>query len=197
MTETKNIIKALFDFQQSCPAIKKESEAKGAKFSYKYGGLPHIMEVIKPHLKKASLVVTQPIGYEDGGSFVKTIVAHSESGEVLDSYLLIPNVEFAQMNVVQSAGAVITYMRRYALMSILGLVTEDDDTDAQGTVTKQSDDKPPMGVTIFREQCILLNREPYQEKRRAHANELLKRYMISPEHRKQFQEIVNQGDIKA
>ena len=191
----KNITKALFDFQQSCPTIKKEKQAGQGNFTYKYGSLPHIIEDIKPHLKKANLVFTQPITYGEEGQCVTTIIFHPESGESINSKMLLREVEFKGMNSVQSAGAVITYVRRYALMSILGLATDEDDTDAQGVVTT-SDDKAPMGVTIFKEQCDLLNREPDKEKRRAHANDLLKRYKISADHRAQFQEIVNQRDIK-
>lgn len=58
-----------------------------------------------------------------------------------------------------------------------------------------NEEKPTMGVTIFNEQCNLLNREPDKEKRRAHANELVKRYKISPTHRAQLGDIVNQRDI--
>lgn len=148
-TENKTLnlglVKALFDFQQACPAIKKDSTAQGTKFTYKYGGLPHIIEIIKPHLKKAGLVFTQTTDLlvnVEGGECLKTILYHVESGETLESTMYLPNIEFQQMNVVQSKGAIITYMRRYSLMSILGLVTEDDDTDAVGKTKSKTTSKP-------------------------------------------------------
>lgn len=131
-TPVKGIVKALADFQQACPSISKESKAGQGSFSYKYGSLPHIIETIKPHLKKAGLVFTQPISYREGAQFIYTTVYDVKTGEKIESKMLLPEIEFKGMNAVQSGGAVITYIRRYTLMSILGLVTDDDDTDAQG-----------------------------------------------------------------
>lgn len=147
-TPVKGIVKALAEFQQNCPAIKKESTAGTGSFSYRYGSLPHIIDTIKPHLKKAGLVFTQPISYREGAQFIYTTVYCTKTGEKIESKMLLPEIEFKGMNAVQSGGAVITYIRRYTLMSILGLVTEDDDTDAQGKTepkrkaTKGSTDKP-------------------------------------------------------
>jgi len=128
----KGIVKALSEFQQACPAIKKDSTAKGTKFTYKYGSLPHVLEEIKPHMKKAGLTFTQPIVFRDGNEFIYTTLYHVESGEKIESKMLLPEFEFDQMNKIQSKGSVITYYRRYALMAILGIVAEEDDNDAQG-----------------------------------------------------------------
>lgn len=137
----KGIVKALFEFQQSVPAIKKESKAGQGNFTYKYGSLPHIIEVIKPHLKKAGLCYSQPISYREGAQFIYTTLYDTKSGEKIESKMLLPDVEFKGMNVVQSGGAVITYVRRYALMSLLGLVSEDDDNDAQGSTKSKRESK--------------------------------------------------------
>ena len=131
-TPVKGIVSALAKFQQACPAIKKESKAGAGNFTYKYGSLPHIIEVIKPHLKAAGLVFTQPINYREGAQFIYTTLYDVKTGEKIESKMLLPEIEFKGMNVIQSGGAVITYIRRYSLMAILGLVTEDDDTDAVG-----------------------------------------------------------------
>jgi len=138
--KSASVYAALAVFQQDCPAIKKESKAEAGdgKWSYKYGSLPHIIEEIKPHLKKAGLVFSQPIVTREGVEYILTNVVHVDSAEMIDSKIELPKEEFKGMNVVQSKGAIITYMRRYALMSILGLVTEDDDTDAQGETKAKS-----------------------------------------------------------
>lgn len=128
----KSIVEALAVFQQACPAIKKDSTATGTKYTYKYGSLPHVLETIKPHMKKAGLTFSQPIIWVDGIQFISTRLYHVESGERMESRMMLPEYEFAQMNAIQSKGSVITYFRRYALMSILGIVAEEDDNDAQG-----------------------------------------------------------------
>lgn len=126
----KNIYKAIADFQQEVPVIHKGTSGYG----YSYADLPAIFEVINPLMKKHGLGFYQ--GVE--GSAVKTVVFHVESGEQVESSTDIPQgVSLAKMNDFQVLGSAITYIRRYALSAMLGLVT-DKDTDASGEQTKKA-----------------------------------------------------------
>ena len=120
----KNLFKALAAFQQEVPTIHKGTQGYG----YSYAELSTILEKINPLLKKHGLGFTQPIC----GQSVKTIIFHSESGETIECATDIPQgVNLKGMNEFQVLGSAITYIRRYALSSALGLVT-DKDTDASG-----------------------------------------------------------------
>lgn len=130
-TPPATLFAALAQFQSQCPAIKKDSEA-GTKFKYKYGSLPHVLDEIKTHMAAAGLGFTQPIVTVDEKEFIKTILFHVADDKTLESMIELPDFKFDQMNVMQSKGSIITYLRRYALMSILGIVAEEDDNDAQG-----------------------------------------------------------------
>ena len=124
----KNLFKSLAEFQQEVPTIHKATQGYG----YTYADLPKIFEVINPLLKKHGLGFTQLIN----GAELVTIVFHIESGETLESKTTIPqNVALKGMNDFQVLGSAITYLRRYALSSALGLVT-DKDTDAGGEQIK-------------------------------------------------------------
>lgn len=84
-------------------------------------------------MKKNGLGFTQVFDHLENGSSLVTHIFHIESGETLSSELKIPtNVVLAKMNEFQVLGSGITYLRRYALSAILGLVT-DKDTDAGET----------------------------------------------------------------
>jgi len=144
----KNLLKKLASFQQECPVILKATEAKGEKFSYSYADLPSILEVINPLLKKHKLMFTQPLEFDQGVRYIRTIIYDLESEETLESRVDVPEVSFAQMNDYQALGSGITYMRRYALSSILGIVT-DKDTDAQG----DQDKRPWLGQKEFDLAC--------------------------------------------
>jgi hypothetical protein len=122
----KNLIKALSDFQNDCPIIHKDTKGH----NYTYADLPQIFSVINPLLKKHKLCFTQLL--QDNG--IKTILFHVESGEQMESHTPIPLVKLGAMNEYQSYGSGVTYFRRYALSSMLGLVT-DKDTDAAGSST--------------------------------------------------------------
>lgn len=128
----KNIYKALADFQQEVPVILKETSGYG----YKYADLPAIFEIINPLLKKHGLGFTQGVTIAGQDNIledvIETTLFHIESGEIIKSITRIPKgVSLKGINDFQVLGSAITYIRRYALSSMLGLVT-DKDTDASG-----------------------------------------------------------------
>jgi hypothetical protein len=130
-----NLYKALAGFQQEVPVIHKGTSGYG----YSYADLPAIFETINPLLKKHGLGFYQSVN----GTKIDTTVFHIESGEIITSSTDIPqNVQLAKMNEFQVLGSAITYIRRYALSAMLGLVT-DKDTDASGEQVK-SDLKPTV-----------------------------------------------------
>lgn len=124
----KNLYKKIAEFQQEVPVILKDTSGYG----YKYADLPAIFDVINPLLKKYQLGFFQAVDNIDGKNSIKTVVFDIESGEQIESNTLIPEgVQLAKMNDFQVLGSAITYIRRYALSSMLGLIT-DKDTDASG-----------------------------------------------------------------
>lgn len=125
----KNIYKALAEFQQEVPVILKDTSGYG----YKYADLPAIFEVINPLMKKHGMGFYQGVdSSNDNLPYIKTVIFHIESGEEIKSETMIPQgVALKGMNDFQVLGSAITYIKRYALSSLLGLVT-DKDTDASG-----------------------------------------------------------------
>ena len=131
----KNLFKALADFQQEVPIIHKGTSGYG----YSYADLPDTIEIINPYLAKNKLAFTQLVGSAN----VKTIIFHWESGESLETTTDIPQgVTLKGMNDFQVLGSAITYIRRYALSSALGLVT-DSDPDANGVKEKPTQQSQP------------------------------------------------------
>lgn len=129
----KNLFKALANFQQEVPVIHKCTTGYG----YSYADLPAIFETINPLLKKHGLGFTQSVMPD----YIETTVFHADSGEFIKSNTNIPQgVQLKGMNEFQVLGSAITYIRRYALSSILGLVT-DKDTDAAGEQVKKETPK--------------------------------------------------------
>jgi hypothetical protein len=123
----QTLLKSLAEFQYECPIIHKDTSG----FNYTYADLPKIISTIMPLMKKHKLCFSQPLE----GTQLRTIIYHTETGESIESTTEIPIIELAKMNVYQSFGSGITYYRRYALSSILGLVT-DKDIDAAGEQVK-------------------------------------------------------------
>lgn len=91
-------------------------------YSSKYADLEAVMAVSRGPLSKHGLCVTQVIRPTERGSVLVTILGHS-SGQWIRSETPIK----PEKNGIHAIASAITYMRRYAYMSIVGISTEDDD----------------------------------------------------------------------
>ena len=135
----KHLFKSLAAFQQEVPVIHKGTQG----FGYSYADLPAIFEKINPLLAKHGLGFTQLLNSKEGENYLVTVIFHVETGESIESQTIIPQVTLKGMNDYQSFGSGVTYFRRYALSSALGLVT-DKDTDASGEQVKHEPKKPSI-----------------------------------------------------
>ena len=150
----KNLYKSLANFQQEVPTIHKATQG----FGYTYADLTAIYKVINPLMKKNGLGFTQLL--QDNK--MVTIVFHIESGETIESKTDIPmNVQLKGMNDFQVMGSAITYLRRYSLSSVLGLVT-DKDTDAGGEqVSKPKDERESLTNDRFEKAVEKIRNKQY------------------------------------
>ncbi len=131
-----NLYKALADFQQEVPTIHENTQGYG----YTYSDLNKIFKTINPLLKKHGLGFTQLLN----GNSLKTVVFHVKSGESIESNVEIPQgVQLKGMNDFQVLGSAISYLRRYSISAILGLVT-DKDNDASGEQQPKQPQKPVL-----------------------------------------------------
>lgn len=122
MKEATTLHQAFATAQTEFPLVKKTES--NPFFKSKYAGLPSVLEVALPVLHKNGLYISQsPIS--DGDKVgVKTRIIHAETGDMLEDSFTMTLAK----NDPQGAGSAITYARRYALVSMLGLnVDEDDD----------------------------------------------------------------------
>ena len=147
--ESRNlgIYKSLAGFQQECEVIHKATKAH----QYSYADLPTILEVINPLLAKHGLGFTQLLQ----GNSIQTVLFHVETGETIESLTEIPTDEASRMNIFQSAGSGISYFRRYAISSMLGIVTDVDTDAAKQPLPNDRFEKALEGVkagTIKKEQ---------------------------------------------
>lgn len=149
-----NLYKSLASFQQEVPVIHKDTQGYG----YTYADLPAIFEIINPILKKHNLGFTQPIV----GKEIHTTIFHTETGEKIESSMEFPEgVQLKGMNEYQVLGSAITYLRRYALSSILGLVT-DKDTDGNGIEQKQSNNSKNQTTSKPPEKWLNINSDEWR-----------------------------------
>lgn len=111
------IFTALSKFHEEVGKIKKSST--NPHFKNKYADVNTVLDAIREPLKNAGLCFVQLP--QQGG--LKTILATTEGDEQIESFL---EYELSKKD-MQGLGSAITYARRYALVSMLGLEAEDDD----------------------------------------------------------------------
>jgi hypothetical protein len=102
-------------------------------FKSRFVSLKGVADAVRPALHKAGITVTQLIDFEDGTTFVRTVLAHT-SGQSIDSRCPVVT---AKQNDPQAMGSAITYARRYALAAICGVAPSDDDDDGEGAVERE------------------------------------------------------------
>lgn len=113
---------ALAQSQTSNPALDRaHPHYKG----FRYASLGAHLEAIRAPFAANGLIVTQGVTSEGNNVAVTTMIAHS-SGEWMKSAV---GMTLPEKATAQNLGAVVTYLRRYAIASMC-LLTGDDDTDA-------------------------------------------------------------------
>lgn len=120
---------ALVKAQEEFPPITRDRAVTvetrtGGSYTFAYAPLDSIMAKVGPVLAKNSLAVTQTFGVsETGGPLLETALVHSDGSKIRGS-LPLPVHQGAS---AQELGSLVTYCRRYAIVAILGLATEEDD----------------------------------------------------------------------
>lgn len=127
---------ALAKAQEELESAKKDQSGYG----YNYSDLASVIKTAKPVLAKNALSIVQLLGPTEGNVSVTTILAHS-SGQFFKSNASLPLIDMKGCNSAQSAGASISYLRRYAYQAILGMSSEDTDASSQGVKSKKTEPK--------------------------------------------------------
>jgi ERF superfamily len=126
------IYAALLAVQKAAPALQKN--AINPHFGNKYVSLDSLMPQILPLLNENGLVLMQPPTHFEGAPALTTIITHPASGESVE--FTMPLILDKQNS--QGQGSAITYARRYALLSILGLVADVDDDGAKASTSTRT-----------------------------------------------------------
>jgi hypothetical protein len=126
------MLEKISKIQKEMGVLVKDTQA----YNYKYVDLAQIQEKLNPLLEEHKLVLTQPLQIDSQGkTYLNTIINDLGSKEKLESAIYLPdNVE------PQKMGSAITYYRRYSLLSLLNLTTEDDDGASASNIRNNRDD---------------------------------------------------------
>ena len=121
-------------------------------FKSKYADLKSVWSVIKQPLSTNGLSVVQTPETSENGVKINTMLLHS-SGQWISSYVGVP----VGKKDAQGLGSAISYGRRYALASIVGVYQEDDDGN------NSSGEENAIVLEKLSDEISLLNTVPETE----------------------------------
>lgn len=120
--------------QLATALAKAQGEVENAKkvsnnphFKSKYADLATIWDVIREPLTRNGLSVMQlPCEAPDGKIGLVTHVLHSSGESISERFF----VGLKDVSNPQQVGSALTYMKRYTLLGVAGIASEDDDGEA-------------------------------------------------------------------
>lgn len=143
---------SLSEFQAVCPEIEKTKIVKGkdGEIRYKYASLEIIVRQVKDLIRDHGFSYTIKTEQTESNFTaiceVRHIYGHSEK-----TAFVIPIDVKAYMGAAQKVGAASTYAKRYAFCNAFGIMTGDEDIDANDIDDKESNYKQyPKGNRLLK-----------------------------------------------
>jgi hypothetical protein len=134
---------ALAAAQGEFPAIQRDKEVSvstktGGTYTFKYAPLDTILAAVRPVLSKNGLALTQQlVEYNDGRPGIRTELRHAAGGVIGATFPLL-----SAPTTPQQLGSLLTYLRRYAIVALLGVAAEEDDDGGQAADAPAAKAKP-------------------------------------------------------
>lgn len=122
----------LWTLKVECPSIPKSSQAvirtkAGGTFKYNYAKLDKIDEILVPLCKRLRIKFNWRIDFVVVGETIINVlytrVECADTGDFIESKLALCEYDID----FQEEGKRMTYLQRYCLMQLLGLVADEDD----------------------------------------------------------------------
>lgn len=127
--ELKDLFTALAKAQSEMQTAGLSAE--NPYFKTRYADLAAIVKASRPALTKYGLsIIQQIITSDEGHTYLHTLLCHISGQWVESRVRVVPS-----KTDVQSMGSYITYLRRYSIAALCGIVTSDEDDDGNLAAT--------------------------------------------------------------
>ena len=140
LTPTQALVRAIGD----CSNV--QATRVNPHFRSKYFGLGDLLSQVKPILARYDLALLQIPNSNEERISIKTQILHGSSGHIFEFDTL--GIKAAGIN-LQAQGSAMTYLKRYAIATILGVAGDDeaeDDGNAASRPIQHSAPKPQAAV---------------------------------------------------
>ena len=134
---------ALAAAQGEFKPIARTATVKTGTYSFSYAPLDAILAAVRPALSKHGLAVTQRLEENNGRPGVRTELRHADGGVVGAFFPLL-----SEPSSPQQLGSLLTYLRRYAIVALLGVASEEDDDGRAAADAPAAPAKPKAAKMI-------------------------------------------------
>ena len=125
MTEHPNLASALVAALADLAVVDKGRTANVGAYKYDYASIEDVVKKTRPALAAHGVVALTPL-HDHGSGLACSVVLLHTSGDRMD----FGPFPFPHGKDAQATGSMVTYHRRYALVSALGMAAGDDDDGA-------------------------------------------------------------------
>lgn len=134
------LIEALAAAQGEFKTVRKTKRANAGKYSYTYASLDDVLAACLPALNAHGIALTQEAVVSPSPVLTVKVTTTLRRGSA--------QIEFEAFELpvadasAQGVGSALTYARRYAVSTALGIAAEEDDDGAAATGPRQAEGKP-------------------------------------------------------
>ena len=150
METAKNLNEALLMFQGQVGKLPRDGV--NPHFNSRYATLSSVWDAVRKPLTDCGLTVKSRI---ESGEVITELV-HAASGESISSRMAIP------AGSIQQIGSGITYCRRYSLVTMLNLTTEEDDDGNLASQPVPPDARQPASTPPAPQQPQASGKPPFE-----------------------------------
>ena len=152
---TVEITKSLVAVQKAMVPVKKSAD--NPFFHSKYAPLDKVAPQALKLLGENDIAVIQPVTHIDGTSALSTCLLHTSGEYIVSTQPLILDKDNPQ-----GQGSAITYARRYGLMSMIGMVADEDNDGNSASVPTVSNARGPATKGATAKQIDWMRKEAMQ-----------------------------------
>jgi ERF superfamily len=134
--------------EKSLVATIRSDEASGSERSFRYAPLSTGLDIVRKTLSQHEIATVQTTSIDESSGIVRlsTVLAHA-SGEWISSDW--PVCAISETATPHRMGAALTYARRYALFTLVGIAGEDD-LDAPDLISPKAPETKPGSAPTSR-----------------------------------------------
>jgi hypothetical protein len=138
--------------EKSLVATIRSAEADGSERSFRYAPLSSGLDIVRKTLSQHEIATVQTTSIDESSGIVRlsTVLAHA-SGEWIASDW--PVCAISETAAPHRMGAALTYARRYALFTLVGIAGEDD-LDAPDIISPKAPERQPNSAPTSRKSPL-------------------------------------------